>query len=225
MKNILLIIAIALVILAAFLYYDGRMSSTAVVTPPQQATSTTSEIPPTIISGTPSALYQDSTYGFSIAYPATASIETPDSYSFGGYLPLTQTPVVGLALPQSLFTGTNLGEAGVYIGATTTPAIVAVCSQADSMAANERAVASTTISGTPFSVFSSTDVGAGNIYDETIYRGVENGACFEIVELLHSGNIENYPKGKVTQFDRSTFESYLDAMVNSLAFGSSAATQ
>lgn len=219
MKNILLIVAIALVVLAGFLYYDGRTASTAVSPSTQATTTPSSPVPPSIIPGTPSAMYQDATYGFAIAYPATASIQTPDTYSFGGYLPLTQTPVVGLALPADLFKGTNLGEAGIYIGATSTPAIVASCAQPDAQV-DETAASSTAINGVSFGVFTSTGVGAGNIYDETAYRTVSNGTCFEIVELLHSGNIGNYPTGKVVQFDRPTFKAYLDTMVNSFAFGS-----
>lgn len=111
-----------------------------------------------------------------------------------------------------MFQGTNLGEAGVYIGATTTPKAMQQCTQPQKDL-DEKAATSTTIGGQQFAVFTSTGVGAGNIYDEKVYRTIQNGQCLEIAELLHSGNIGNYPPGSVKQFDRAQFSGILESIV------------
>ncbi len=110
--------------------------------------------------------------------------------------------------------GTNLAEAGVYIGATTTPSTVAVCTD---LAPNsgETSLGTITIGGANFAAFTSTDQGAGNIYQGKTYRRVQNGACLEIVELLHYGNINNYTAGQVVQFDQAKFQGILDSIVQS----------
>ncbi len=166
-------------------------------------------LPAEILTGVPNATYTNSQLGFSLQYPSTA---TSSEFNFDGYLPLTQTPVASFVLPKSMSVGTNLGEAGVYIGATTSPAIVANCLVATSDN-GEQGVGNATIDGTEFTVSAMSDAGAGNFYESKIYRTVKNGTCLEIVELLHSGNIDNYPTGTVTAFDHAKFSGILDAIV------------
>ena len=163
-----------------------------------------------IVPGVASVEYRDTEYGFSIQYP---EIATTSPVNFEGYLPLTQTPLVSFVLPKSMYTGTNLVEAGVYIGATTSPGVLARCLV---MASNlgENGVGSATINGAEFMVATSTDAGAGNFYEEKVYRRIQNGACLEIVELLHSGNIGNYTPGTVVEFEKAKFSGYLDATVH-----------
>lgn len=174
---------------------------------------TGSQALPEIITGTASNLYRSDSLGFTIDYPSSASIATN---GFEGYLNVTQTPLAGFVLPPSLFEGTNLGEAGVYIGASTDPAIVAVCTK-PSLDANESSAGDMVVDGASFSVTTSTGVGAGNIYETTSYRTVHNGACIEIVELLHSSNIANYTPGTVEQFDHQKFSGFLDGIVQTFA--------
>jgi hypothetical protein len=134
---------------------------------------------------------------------------------FSGSLPLTQKPVVGVVLPKSLFKGTNLTGAAVYIGASSSSSAIAAW---DKPLSGESSAGTVTTNGVTFAVFTHTDQAAGNIYDSTIYRTVRKGVCFEVVELLHSGNISNYTAGSVKQFDKSKFQGYLGAIVSSLTF-------
>jgi len=196
MKQWWLVIVLA-VILIAFGVYDvvKPFSSTPVVAD--------------IIAGTPNATYTNSQLGFSLQYPSTA---TSSAFDFTGYLPLTQTPVTSFVLPADMSAGTNLGQAGVYIGATTSPSIVTTCATAQQNS-GEIATTSATIGGTVFSVFTSNDAGAGNFYETKSYRAVVNGSCLEINETLHSGNIGNYTPGTVTEFDHAKFSGILDAIV------------
>ncbi|MCL5733990.1 MAG: hypothetical protein M1274_00130 [Actinobacteria bacterium] len=167
-----------------------------------------------ILPGVDTVRYEDEKLGFSIGRPASSPVLTK---GFEQYLPLTQTPVIGFTLTPELFQGTNLIDAGVYIGASADKAIVDKWDQpvADS---GEESVAKTKINGLEFAVFTSTGAAAGNIYDQKVYRVVNDGTCFEIVELLHSGNIANYEKGKAVEFDKAEFQGYLEAMVQTFSF-------
>jgi len=182
----------------------------------QDATSLVQTSPDSIeiIPGTPSIAYTDASFKFTIVHPVSALMQTS---GFEGYLPTTQTPVVGFALPESLFAGTNLGDAGVYIGATSSPRVVATCTNPSS-ADGETLVGDMVVDGAAFKITISTGVGAGNIYDATSYRTVREGTCFEVVELLHSSNIANYTPGTVTQFDRQKISAMLDLMTQTFVF-------
>ena len=158
--------------------------------------------------------YRDTEYGFSIQYP---EIATTSPVNFEGYLPLTQTPIVSFVLPESMYMGTNLAEAGVYIGATTSPKIIASCS-VSSAETGETAEGQETINGATFLVFTSTGAGAGNFYETKAFRTLRGGFCFELVELLHSTNIGNYTPGTIAEFDGAKFQGYLGAMVQTFGF-------
>ena len=212
MKALIGIIVLLIIGVAAFTIYD---SQTAVPVPDGSTGTTTALEIPVIIAGTPSVMYRDPQYAFSIYYPSTALLT---SDNIGGFLPLTQSPVIGFSLNSDMFQGTNLGEAGVYIGATTSPGIVSSCVSPSSSAGETTATSSISIGGSQFSEFDSTGVGAGNIYEEKAFRTVENGACLEIVELLHSSQIANYPAGSVVAYDHAKFSGILDAMVGTFAF-------
>ena len=187
---------------------------------PTTSEQTTSSLPPTtttlgqILPGVDAVRYDNEEFGFTIGRPASSPVETS---GFEAYLPLTQKPVVGFALTPELFQGTNLIDAGVYIGAISDPTVAEKWDQpaADS---GEQSAGTAEINGVSFAVFTSTGAAAGNIYDQKVYRTLRDGTCFEIVELLHSGNIGNYEEGTIVEFDKATFQGYLEAMVQTFSF-------
>lgn len=201
-----IIIAIIVVIVGWFVWSNVNTAKIG-----QPGTTSTSTTLADIIPGITNQIYTDPHLSFSIEYPSTA-IST-SSFS-AGYLPLTQTPRIAFELPNSMFQGTNLVEAGVYVGATTTPSVLTNC-WSPSEQSNETQTGSTTIDGQDFGVFISTGAGAGNLYQQKAYRTIQSGWCLEIVELLHSGNIGNYPAGTVTQFDQAEYSGILDRIVQS----------
>jgi hypothetical protein len=209
---------VAIVLIVGFvgysIYESQSIGNTAMVT---NATTTvdTSHNLSEIIPGTPSVMYSDPHFGFTIYYPSTTVLQTT---GFEGFLPISKTPLIGFSLSHALFDGTNLSEAGVFVGATTSPTIVSVCTNPVANGIETEATSSAIIGGTSFAEFNSTGAGAGNIYQEKVFRTVKNNTCFEVVELLHSGQIANYPPGTVTAFDESKFSGILDAMVNTFAF-------
>lgn len=207
MKWLWLFVAIVVVGFGVW-YAAGQQPAGA--PPTNTATTTTATTSVDIIPGVPNQTYANTQLGFSLEYPAIAS---SSQVQFDGYLPLTQTSVVSFMLPRSMFEGTNLAEAGVYIGATTTPGVVRSCTRT-SRDRGETATSTATIDGQTFAVFTSRGAGAGNYYDEKVYRTIQNGACLEIAELLHSGNIGNYTPGSVREFDRARFLGILEGIVH-----------
>ena len=207
-----LIVAAELVVLAvwAWNYVSSRYSLVPIAQPVISPTQQPSVPPAQTQTPHPAAstkTYTNSKLSFSITYPADMA---SSSVNYTGYLPLTKNPLASFVLSSSTYEGTNLKEAGVYVGASYQPKAITSCGLA---LQGETALGTQTINGAVFNVFSSNDAGAGNLYESKIYRRLENGWCVEVVELLHSANIGNYTPGTVMQFDKSHFQGLLDAVV------------
>lgn len=169
---------------------------------------------PEIISGLESLKYKDGQFGFSFWYPLGSEIRKEN---LEGYLSLTQIGLVGIFLPQGLFARTNLGEAAVIVGFSTSTEAVSKCEQINEVN-DEKDLGQVVIGSVPSHKFFAIGVGAGNIYESTIYRFEKNQTCYEIVELLHSGNIYNYDPGTVKEFDKAEFSGILEKMVQTFWF-------
>jgi hypothetical protein len=157
-------------------------------------------------------LYSDPQYGFSLRYPATATIATGDQAD--GQLDLTATTAVVVKLDPAAFKGTNLGEASVGVGVSSDPSAVAACA-AGTAAQGEKPAGALTLGGIKFGRFTFEDAGAGNRYASTSYRAVSGGRCYEIVEFLHWAVLENFSPGTVKAFDRAKIDSALHAITRS----------
>jgi len=114
------------------------------------------------------------------------------------------TPLVTLYLidPSLYYPHTNLGEAAVLLAATADPAIVSTCTQPSTQPV-ETLTGQETVNGYTFTRSEVTGAAAGNIYDQIIYRTVWRNKCFEVVFVIHSSPIGNYPAGTVVEFDRN----------------------
>ena len=66
--------------------------------------------------------YTNTQLAFSLQYPKAYESNAADH---SGYLPVTQTSVIAVTLPTTMFTGTNLGEAGVFVGANSRASVLA----------------------------------------------------------------------------------------------------
>ena len=207
------------VLAVAYFVYDSQRA-VEVPLPQPKASSTPPEMQE-IIPGVPSVLYRDPLYGFGLYYPATSALAAA---GFEGSLVLAKTPVVAVALNPDLFQGTNLRDAGIYVGATTTAAIVAGCLEPAASAGETLATSSAEINGISFAQFDSSSAGAGNIYDTKSYRTVSHGACLEFDEVLHSMQLGNFPKNTVVAFDAAHYSGILDAMLQTIDFTSATTT-
>jgi hypothetical protein len=151
------------IILAASAYYTN--TNRPVVAPPSNNSNNNSGSSGDIPLGT-LVSYKNADHNFSILHPDQIEVTQKN---FDGYLPLTASPVVGFVLPDDLYRGTNLGEAGVYIGVSSKPAIVASCIQT-SKSNGETMVGTATFKGSDWTVFTSHDAAAGNIYEKYLRR-------------------------------------------------------
>jgi len=109
--------------------------------------------------------------------------------------------VLGLIRPDFLSPVTNLVEAYFLFSVMDDAQTVSTCTQP--LPQLESVTGQETINGYFFTQSEAVGVGAGNIYDQVIYRTVYNGICYEAVFYMHSGNIGNYTPGAVIEFDRN----------------------
>ena len=112
-------------------------------------------------------------------------------------------PDLALEFIQPEFYGptTNLGEAYFLFSTMTDAQTVNTCTQP--LSSLETISGQKTINGYAFTQSEAIGVGAGNIYDQIIYRTVYDNICYEAVFYMHSGNIGNYTPGTVVEFDRA----------------------
>jgi len=103
--------------------------------------------------------------------------------------------------PDYYFPTTNLNEVGVVLTASTDPSVVSTCTQ-PSMQPDETITGQVTIHGNTFTRSEFSGAAAGNRYDQIFYRTVAQDKCFEVIFLIHSSNIGNYPSGTVVEYDQ-----------------------
>ncbi len=131
-------------------------------------------------------------------------------------LPFTTkgTPLLSLYFiePTYYYPTTNLNEAGLLLASSSDPSTVSTCTQPGQP--GETAMGQVTIHGFTFTKSEFVGAAAGNRYDQLFYRTVAEGRCFEVIFLIHSAEIGNYPPGTVVEYYRDQllhqFESVLD---------------
>jgi hypothetical protein len=65
----------------------------------------------------------------------------------------------------------------------------------------EQVVGNEVINGYTFVHSTSDGAGAGNYYQQEIYRMVNKSVCYEVIYFIHYTNVGNYTPGTVTEFD------------------------
>lgn len=198
--------AIVIIVLAAGGYYYWQMQDTAaepvVTTPVEQVPATST--------------YATST--FSVTYPNTFAIDTAYAYEqFAG------KPIYGVkfTIPQSISTSTNLSS-DTYISIETLPRANS-CSGDIYLTANVRSE-SVTDGGVTYSVASSSEPGAGNLYEEIVYALPNSKPCTAIRYFIHSTQIANYPEGTVTEYSRAALLQAFDQIRRSVTIQGQATT-
>jgi hypothetical protein len=110
--------------------------------------------------------------------------------------------VLGFIHPEFYGPTTNLGEAYFLFSVMDDAQSVSTCTQP--LPQLETITGQKTINGYTFTQSEAAGLGAGNIYDQVIYRTLYDNRCYEAVFYMHSGNIGNYTPGTVIEFDRAT---------------------
>jgi hypothetical protein len=167
-----------------------------------------SSIPPA--SSTPPVLagwVRYSETGFSIAAPAAF---TPDpTHDYAALGPGKDIKGFALTIPAGLAKGTNLAPDS-NIAVETLPG-AAPCTAAAFLDSPTTAP-TVTSHGLIYSVATSSDAGAGNFYDETVYAVQDSSPCLGVRYFVHSLNIGNFTPGAVRAFDDPALIAKFDAI-------------
>ncbi len=153
------------------------------------------------VTGGLTELYNNPKAGFTINYPKGYSVNDEN---------LNQ---VKFTIPPTITVNTNLG----------TDSYLSVEKVASAKTCSAKTFFDTTIqassmtdNGVTYSVASSTDAGAGNRYEKTVYAIPGSTPCLAVVYLIHYSVIENYPAGTVQAFDKLGLLNQFDQIRRSL---------
>ncbi|MBP9711072.1 MAG: hypothetical protein KBD50_02335 [Candidatus Pacebacteria bacterium] len=151
-----------------------------------------------------------STMGYTMTYPLDFNAVQDHVYPFSSKKNILGFKVV---VPADMATGTNL-SADSYVSVEQLPN-ARLCTADIFMQANVKA-ATVTEAGVTYSVASSSDAGAGNRYDEMVYALKDSMPCTAVRYFIHYTNIQNYPDGAVTEFNRTALLNEFDQIRHSL---------
>ncbi len=166
--------------------------------------------------GNLSEIYESGAAGFSIRYPAGFALDTNYRYQEMG--PGKEINGTKFTIAPTVAAGTNLA-ADSYVSVEEIPQ-TRDC-QATLFLDHQSGVKAESLSdnGTDYSVASSTGAGAGNRYEETVYAIPGTNPCMALRYFIHYGVIENYPPGKVHEFDKQTLLAEFDSIRRTLIIG------
>jgi hypothetical protein len=151
--------------------------------------------------------------GLSLTYPDTFAPALPVQ---GNY---KTDPELTLQLIESeLYEKTNLSEVYLMISSTAEAQTVATCTEPNQSGGGaEYPVGEEVINGLSFVHSTSEGAGAGNYYQQEIYRAVQNNVCHEVIFYIHFTNVSNYTPGTVTEFNRDAVMRNLQAVLSMIA--------
>ncbi len=198
-NEVITLIVIAVVIALAIA--RSHMPKSAPVAPPASSQNDTTHV------------YQNSMMGFSLRLPSIASSEGADgykvdeSYKYQALGPGKDIFGTKFTIPKLLSAGTNLSSDS-YISVEEIPK-ASNCS-ASLFVAPGSAVEKITDNGISYSVATTSDAGAGNRYDETVYAIPGTNPCVAVRYFIHYSAFENYPAGSIKQFDEQALIASFD---------------
>lgn len=120
------------------------------------------------------------------------------------------------------YAGANFESAGIGISTLTATSSTA-CTAANDYNGPASNARQETIGNKEFFVFESGDAGAGHMAEDTIYRGLVNGTCFQFVARIGQSQFLNYEPGAIKEFTdamQAELRSKLDGIVNTFTFQS-----
>jgi hypothetical protein len=162
--------------------------------------------------------------GFSIAYPL--DFDTQDNYSA---TPSTDWRLDAnnasgikyftLTVPRAFEPQTNFADATLTVGASGATAAIAACMTPDQGAGPATTTSSAAVNDIAFTIFKSSDAGAGNYYETTSYRTLHNGKCYAVEYTVHSAQIANYPSSYDLQpFNEQKINSLMQNIIGTFKF-------
>lgn len=193
------VVALAIVGAGAFVWFTWPKEEPVVQEP-------VVEEPSTPVTGT----IASSTMGYILTYPLDFRAEENHVYPFS-----STKNILGfrVGVPADMATGTNL-SADSYLSVEQLPNARA-CTGDIFMKANVKA-STVTEGAVAYSVASSSEAAAGNRYDEVVYALKDSKPCTAVRYYIHSTNIQNYPAGSVSEFNRAALMLEFDQIRGSL---------
>ena len=143
--------------------------------------------------------YQNPATGLSITYPDTFAPAIPVTANYK-----TEPELSLQYIDTPAYTNTNLGQVYFLVSFSSDAQVVKTCTEPNQNGGGPEVVVGTEgINGYTFVHSTSDGAGAGNRYQQEIYRMVNNNVCYEVIYYIHSTNVENYTPGTVTEFNRN----------------------
>ncbi|HVV38963.1 MAG TPA: MliC family protein [Candidatus Paceibacterota bacterium] len=164
-------------------------------------------------SNTLSQIYATSTLGFSLRTPAGYM---PLAYTYQALGPNKGIKGVKFTIPATSATGTNLSK-DTYISVEELPNST-TCLASEFLEPGAKAITFTD-AGVDYSAATSSDAGAGNLYDEAVFSIPGTSPCIAVRYFIHSTQFANYPAGSVVEFSREAVINEFDAIRRSLVIG------
>lgn len=198
---------LALLLLLVILVAASCNKTASNTTPPPAPAPT-----PTPPAAPTSQTYSNATYGFEFDYPLYMQFVTPT-------YPSLQDKIVQVQISADQYPKTNFGDAAFSVSAQAAKDLAA-CLKLTPPENGDGFKTKITLDGVDFYMTKSSGAAAGNLYESSVYRTVKapNGACLEITETIHTGNIGNYPVGSVTEVNKADVQARLDTILNSFKF-------
>lgn len=160
------------------------------------------------------SVYHNGALGFTVRYQPDYTVD--EDYSYKALGPGKSIPGIKFTIPDSFATGTNLATNSYLSIETMKLATSGSCTAGSFL--SEAATSSDTVetNNVTYSVATSTDAGAGNRYEETVFALITPRQCLAVRYLLHYSVLENYASGTVKAFDRVAIKRSFDAIRESL---------
>jgi hypothetical protein len=149
--------------------------------------------------------------GISLTYPDTFAPALPVQ---GNY---KTDPVLTLQLIESdLYEKTNLSEVYLMFSSSPDSRVVSTCTEPNPNGGGgpEYPADEVTVNGLTFVHTTAEGAGAGNYYQQEIFRTVYNNACNEVIFYIHYTNVGNYTPGTVFEFNRDAVMRNLEAVLS-----------
>lgn len=124
------------------------------------------------------------------------------------------TPIIALSSNKSELIAPNYTQINIVVVSSTADTKNCLSSPQE----NATLVGKKEIRGNEFTVYSVQDAGAGNHYDTTIYRTIQNQKCYEIAQTIHSSSDWNGIDIKTSDASISKAKEVLDQILLSVHF-------
>ncbi len=150
--------------------------------------------------------------GLSLTYPDTFAPALPVQ---GNY---KTEPVLTLQLIETdLYEKSNLSEVYLMFSSSIDSKVVSTCTEPNPNGGGpEYPADEVTVNGLTFVHTTAEGAGAGNYYQQEIFRTVHNNSCNEVIFYIHYTNAANYTPGTVTEFNRGAVMKNLEAVLSML---------